>query len=118
MQHRTPYDLLRAYRRSAGFTQDELARLAGIESRSHLSRVETGKRIPKLEQLLRYEVLFGISIEKMFPKVCTRTLNGLWEDIQQELDAFRGSHDLAAARKRAILKKAQERIESISCNPS
>lgn len=117
MQHRTPYDLLRTYRRSAGFTQDELTRLTGIESRSQLSRIETGKRVPRLEQLLRYEFLFGLSIEKMVPGVCNRVLNGLWEDIQSELASCKGTHDSVVERKCAVLRKAQARIESMS-NPA
>jgi transcriptional regulator with XRE-family HTH domain len=86
----------------------------GFDNRSHLSRVERGQRIPRLEQALRYEFLFGVPIEKMVPGLCTKVLNGLWEDIQSQLNVCDISAGPKAERKCEILRAAKERIESMS----
>lgn len=114
MQHRTPGDFLRTCRRSAGFTQLELAQLAGFESRSHLSRVERGERNPKLAQALRYEALFNIPLSKVAPRLCEHALNGLWEDIESSLHTCNRSHGPRCNRKCEVLKEAKERIERMS----
>lgn len=114
MHQRHSKDFLRTYRRSAGFTQCEISRLMGFENRSNLSRVERGKRIPKLEQALRYEFLFGVPIEKLVPGLCDQVLNGLWEDIETQLGACESAKNPKSKRKCDILRAAKDRIESMS----
>lgn len=114
MYHRHSSDFLRTYRRSAGFTQCEITRLMGFENRSNLSRVERGKRIPRLEQALRYEFLFGVPIEKLVPRLCDQVLNGLWEDIQSQIGACDRAKNPKSKRKCDVLRAAQRRIEAIS----
>lgn len=84
MHHAYPRDFLRTCRRSAGLSQEELTRLMGFTSRSHLSRIERGKQALQLEQALRYELLFGVPMAKITPAFCGNTINGLWEDIVSE----------------------------------
>lgn len=42
-------------RKRAGLTQNELTELIGINSRSHLSDIEKGKKMPSLELLYKIE---------------------------------------------------------------
>jgi transcriptional regulator with XRE-family HTH domain len=105
---------LRACRRSAGLTQRELISLMGLESRFQLSRIERGEHLPKLEQALRYEYLFGVPIKDMVPRLCDQVLNGLWEDIESQLGACDPAKDRRAKQKYETLCAAKERIEALS----
>lgn len=107
-------DFLRTCRRSAGLTQSEVTHLMGFQSRAHLSRVERGERNPMLEQALRYEYLFGVPLGKIAPNLCGKTLNGLWEDIEEELRCCERRTDPRSRRKYDVLSAAKKRIEAIS----
>lgn len=114
MSERHSSDFLRTCRRSAGLTQNEVTRLMGFQSRTHLSRVERGERTPMLEQALRYEFLFGVPLEKIAPNLCDKALNGLWEDIEGELRFCERRTDPKSRRKYDVLHAAKKRIEAIS----
>ncbi len=108
MQHRSSSDFLRTCRRSAGFSQAELARLMGFTSRSHLSRIERGLQTPQLEQALRYSLFFGIPVEMVAPRLCQTVRNGLWEDVSTQLEASDSQ-----PWKREHLESAKVRIEAL-----
>ncbi|MGZ5799589.1 MAG: helix-turn-helix domain-containing protein [Burkholderiaceae bacterium] len=112
MTQRHSSDFLRTCRRSAGLTQSEVSRLMGFQSRTHLSRMERGKRIPRLEQALRYEYLFGVPLQKIAPNLCNKALNGLWENIEDELRSCERRTDPKSRRKYDMLSRAKERIEA------
>jgi transcriptional regulator with XRE-family HTH domain len=112
MTQRHSSDFLRTCRRSAGLTQSEVTRLMGFQSRTHLSRVERGERIPMLEQALRYEYLFGVPLQKVAPNLCGKALNGLWEDIEDELRFCERRTDPKSRRKYDVLCAAKKRIEA------
>ncbi|WP_041599003.1 helix-turn-helix domain-containing protein [Hahella chejuensis] len=105
--------MLRYYRRSNGFTQKEFASLLGFRSRSQLSRVERGKRIPRLDQLLRFRILFGVPMQKLIPTTWTRTLNGLWEDIELMRTTCTKNSDCKQTEKHAFLMHAKEQVETL-----
>lgn len=113
MHHAYPRDFLRTTRRAAGLTQDELTRLMGLSSRSHLSRIERGKQTLQLDQALRYELLFGIPMAKIAPAFCSKAINGLWESVSAALDGAPTLDNLHARRKRQLLTTAQARIEAL-----
>jgi DNA-binding XRE family transcriptional regulator len=90
MKRKIPLNCVRTHRRRWALTQDELAALIGIESRTGISRIEQGERLPSLEYALALEVLFGIAPRTMFPQfyleveetVMRRALN-LYEGLTQ-----------------------------------
>lgn len=47
--------------------QKDIARQIGI-SQNHYSQIETGKRIPSLETLIRFSRLFGVTVDEMLIK--------------------------------------------------
>jgi transcriptional regulator with XRE-family HTH domain len=57
---------LRMYRKRAGLTQAELAFLLGCTHRSKVSRYERGVRMPALQTLIGFEVLFRAPVAKLF----------------------------------------------------
>ena len=59
----------RAYRRSWGLSQEDLAALLGFASPTHISRLEHGKRVPALASALACAYLFGVSPSDLFPEI-------------------------------------------------
>lgn len=62
----------------------------------------------KLEQAIRYELLFGIPMAKISEVFCQHVHNGLWEDVTAALRTADTEH------KRIVLRAALERIESLN----
>jgi transcriptional regulator with XRE-family HTH domain len=60
---------LRTYRLHSGLTQPELARLLGIKSASHVSRLERGKREPTTPIIIACTVIFGGQVADIFPAI-------------------------------------------------
>ncbi|MEF8699269.1 MAG: helix-turn-helix transcriptional regulator [Candidatus Accumulibacter sp. UW20] len=69
MKTKTPLNYVRTQRRRWAFTQNEVAALLGFESRTCISRIEQGKRVPTLESALALEVLFGEPPKSLFPYI-------------------------------------------------
>ena len=57
---------LRAYRKRAGLSQDELAFLLGCKNGTKVSRYERLERRPTLETILAYEVVLGVHARDLF----------------------------------------------------
>lgn len=51
---------LRSHRLVWGLTGKELASLIGLKSSSHMSRIESSKRAPRIEVALACQVIFGV----------------------------------------------------------
>ena len=60
---------LRTHRRRWGLTQKELAQLIGLESGTHVSRLEHGKRQPTFRVVASCLVVFGVKAAELFPSV-------------------------------------------------
>ena len=74
---------LRTFRRTWGLSQQELADLLGLESRTSVSRLEHGKRVPGLEIALACSSLFGVSLDELFPQFSEEIVDKLKERIQR-----------------------------------
>jgi transcriptional regulator with XRE-family HTH domain len=57
---------LRMYRKRAGLSQEELARLLGCRTGTKVSRYEHFKREPTLRTALAYEAVFRIPVRELF----------------------------------------------------
>lgn len=97
---------LRTYRRTWGLSQEELARILGFESRTHVSRLEHGKRAPGLETALACSSLFGVSLDELFPQFAEEIVETLRERIRRlhEECSHRTTH--SQMRKQELLKRA------------
>ena len=67
MAHLKSY--LRVHRKKWGLSQDELAALIGTRSGATVSRLESLRRHPNLRTAFAVQIIFGESLEKLFPKV-------------------------------------------------
>ncbi len=56
---------LRALRKRHGLTIKELAQAIGHTTHSHISELETGRRPPSLEIVLKISRMFGVSVDKL-----------------------------------------------------
>lgn len=100
---------LRTHRRIWGLTQPELASLLGLRSASHLSRIEHGKRSPKVEVALACQVIFGIPPSAMFPQVYTLVEEEVVRNIYNFHLALGNTNTLSGLRKRELCELALER---------
>lgn len=66
---------IRAYRKRAGLTQDEVAILLGCQSGTKVSRLERLSRKPSLQVVFACQVLFGIPAHELFP--------GIYQEVEQ-----------------------------------
>ena len=108
---------LRTHRRTWGLSQRELAALLGMESRTHVSRIEHGKRTPSMETALACSTLFGVPLGILFPQTAVE----LEERLRERLSRFaKGPFEtttLAGERKRDLCARALASIdgEANSC---
>ena len=100
---------LRTHRRVWGLTVKELAGLIGLRSASHMSRIEHGKRSPKVEVALACQVIFGIPPSAMFPHVYTLVEDRVMWNIGQLHLALENTTSLSGLRKRELFELALKR---------
>lgn len=64
---------LRLKRRSAGLTQDDIARILGVGGRSYVAMLEAGDRVPHVRDVLLLSLLFGEKEQVLFPHIYSST---------------------------------------------
>jgi DNA-binding XRE family transcriptional regulator len=109
MKSKTPINYVRTLRRRWALTQEELASLAGIESRSSVSRIEQGERLPSLEAALALEVLFGSAPKSIFPHCYAEVEEAVMRKASVLHEGLIHSTNPAEKRKSALLEGALSR---------
>ncbi|GAB4409173.1 MAG: hypothetical protein Fur0044_02680 [Anaerolineae bacterium] len=56
---------LRKLRKQRGMTLTELAEVIGHTTHSHISELETGKRLPSLELAIKISELFEVTVDQL-----------------------------------------------------
>ena len=105
---------LRTHRKVWGLTVKELAALIGLQSASHMSRIEHSKRAPRIEVALACQVIFGIPPSAMFPHVYTLVEDRVMWNIYQLHSAMEKTTSLSGLRKRELCELALKRATSKS----
>ena len=100
---------LRTHRRVWGLTVKELAALIGLQSASHMSRIEHSKRAPKIEVALACQVIFGIPPSAMFPHVYTLVEDKVMWNIYELHAKLEKTTSLSGLRKRELCELALKR---------
>lgn len=85
----TIHNYLRAHRKRAGLSQDELASLLGCQSGTKVSRYERQTRTPVLSTALACQVIFQVPVHELFP--------GLYEEVEH----------LTRERARTLMERLQ-----------
>jgi transcriptional regulator with XRE-family HTH domain len=98
-----PMCALRTLRRSWGLSQRDLADLLGFDGPTYVSRLEHGKRTPRLETALTCSTLFGVPPGDLFPQVACETGHALQERIARHLKDRPQPSTGSVSRKRELL---------------
>ena len=114
---KVPLCNLRSYRLRWGLTVKELAKLVGVKSAPHMSRISNGKRNPTNEIALACQVLFGVSPSQMFPHVYTVVEDRVMWNICKFHSAREKSTSPSDSRKRELCERALKRVGGQSKSP-
>lgn len=100
---------LRAYRKSAGLSQGELATLLGLQSQGLLSELERNKKRPGIEVLIGCERIFDVPFDRIFPGIA----RGVQTDIAlRSEDLLSKRHRRSDHRKRKALAALITRLNT------
>ncbi|MGB9661248.1 MAG: helix-turn-helix domain-containing protein [Moorellaceae bacterium] len=110
---------LRKLREQAGLTQEELAKLLGVE-RSTISRYESGNRDPSSEMLDRLAKFFNVSVDYLLGRTDDpRTIEQINEEAQKKIEeALEGDEELLSfwqeLRQREDLQLLFKQVKPLS----
>ena len=80
-----------------------MARLLGLNSAVHVSRIEQGWRDPDFATAFAYASIFGVSLCELFPHNAKETKEGIWERAQSMCEEARCSGEPHALRRAHVL---------------
>lgn len=110
MNHCAPCTL-RTHGRTWRLSQRELPDILGFESPTQVSRIERGKRVPRVESALACSTLFGVPLDELFPQLALKVEEKLFKQISRLREAASHSTTPLDLRKRALLEAALCRVE-------
>jgi transcriptional regulator with XRE-family HTH domain len=96
---------LRRERRKWGLTQRELAFLVGCKSRAQISALENGTMRPTAEQLLLFQLLFGMTAAQLFPQLARGSEQHLLQSARTMIASLEPASTLRAKRKQLLLRQ-------------
>lgn len=102
---------LRTQRRAWGLYQREVAKLIGCRDRTHVSHLEHGARSPTLATALACELLFGVSVARLFPQVRMPVAVRLLRRVRTLYAELQKSESMRAKRVREILEACERRAK-------
>ena len=116
MQRKIPLNYVRTQRRRWALTQEEVAGLLGFESRTCISRIEQGERVPSLESALALEVLFGEPPKSLFPQTYAEAEESLMRRAVVLHEGLLHTTKPREKRKRELLELALKRAVASPAN--
>lgn len=102
---------LRHLRRSAGLTQDDIARVLGVGGRSYVAMLETGDRIPQVRDTILLAMLFGTEEASMFPMLYSITRELFQSNVRQVIGAVIQEEGSATSERVKFLRNALTSVE-------
>lgn len=102
---------LRVQRRQAGFTQDDVALLLGVQQ-SRISDLEHGRAMPTVFEICSLSLIFGRTFESLF----TEIMAAVREGIARRLDLLpeTGRSYVGTFNRDASIKKLARRLAAES----
>lgn len=110
------HSYLRKKRRQYGLSQDDIATILDIYSRSHVSMLESGDRRPSAEQVHILNLLFAEPDELLFPGLFTRTRLQLRDRLRALLSQDDPTRSGSAGRRK-LLEEALARTDTDQPKP-
>jgi len=103
---------LRPLRRRWGLTQQELAFLVGVKSRTAVSRIEASKRKPSLNVVFICMMLFNTAALELFPGLMSELHKATLERVNELYEELQGDPSKTTRLKLDFLEQLLKRIES------
>lgn len=100
---------LRRERRKWGLTQRDLAQLVGLKSRARISDLEQGSCLPTAEQLLAFQLIFGMTAPQLFPHLAAEEEASVLGNAATIMKSMESNLTLRAKRKHDCLRQIQSR---------
>lgn len=97
---------LRRERRKWGLTQRELAFLVGLKSRTQISALENGAVRPSAEQLLIFQLLFGMTAAQLFPGLVRGSEKRALRNVRAMIERIEADSTVRAERKGVLLRQS------------
>lgn len=111
MHHRYK-SYLRPHRRRWGLTQQELAFLIGIKSRTAVSRIEGAKRRPSLNAVFICMMIFDMPALDLFPGLMSELHDAILTRATELYEELQGDPSKATRLKLDFLEHLLERVEA------
>ena len=100
---------LRTQRLRWGLTQSELARLLGMKSATHVSRLERGKRKPMAATILASAFIFGSKASEIFPRLVGAIEDDVGQRAYELYQELQGNPSKATKLKLDLLEGISKR---------
>ncbi|UQD86065.1 MULTISPECIES: helix-turn-helix transcriptional regulator [Bradyrhizobium] len=110
MRHRHQ-SYLRPHRRRWGLTQQELAFLIGVKSRTAVSRMEGSKRRPSLDAVFICEMIFNTPPLELFPGLMSELQEAILRRASELYEVLQGDPSKATRLKLDFLERLLERVQ-------
>ncbi|MBS1686316.1 MAG: helix-turn-helix transcriptional regulator [Bacteroidetes bacterium] len=104
-------NLLRLFRKRAELTQADIAAILKISDFSNVSRWEQGLRLPNVEVLMTYHLLFDIPIETIFERHKLELRPTILPRIKERIEYLKTlGEDAQVIRRIAFFSSALQRL--------
>jgi DNA-binding XRE family transcriptional regulator len=110
LPHKPLANYLRAHRQKTGFTQEDVARALGLESRGMVSHHERFAFVPTLIVALSYQTLYRVPVSEIFTGL-TETVEVQVEMQLAEFEKLLGEQSARGPRAAAIARKLEWLME-------
>jgi transcriptional regulator with XRE-family HTH domain len=102
---------LRTYRLRAGLTQEEVAFILGLKTRTFVSYLEGSKREPKLAAAFALYIVFGSDATELFPKLFAQVESSVMARVLDLYERLQGKGSKATPAKLDFLEEVLERAK-------
>ncbi|MCD9296222.1 helix-turn-helix transcriptional regulator [Bradyrhizobium diazoefficiens] len=116
--HHRHHSYLRPHRRRWGLTQQELAFLIGVKSRTAVSRIEGSKRRPSLDAVFLCMLIFNMPALELFPGLISELRASILSRASELYEELQGDPSKATRIKLDFLERLLARVERHRIQPS
>ena len=102
---------LRHLRRSAGLTQDDVARILGVGGRSYVAMLESGDRVPHVRDTVLLSMLFGTIEADLFPHLYLTTKSQFQSNARKVIEAALAEGEANDSERVRYLRHALTSVE-------
>ena len=104
---------LRHLRRSAGLTQDDVARILGVGGRSYVAMLESGDRVPHVRDTVLLSMLFGTDEKTVFPHLYLTTKGMFQSNARKIIEAALAEGEASGSERIRYLRDALTTVELV-----